>query len=117
VNNARDAYERGLAVEQKVKAYLITQGLVFKDENFRAKCGEIDLIMKDHHTWVFVEVKYRAHRTHGSAAEMLTSVKRNKLTKTMYVYMTKHRLDPNIIDHRIDLFAVDGNRAKWHKHV
>ena len=117
MNNARDAYERGLAVEQKVKAYLITQGLVFKDENFRAKCGEIDLIMKDHHTWVFVEVKYRAHRTHGSAAEMLTNVKRYKLTNSMSVDITKHRLYPTIIDHLIDLFAVDGNLAKWHKHL
>lgn len=117
MSNAQDAYHRGLAVEQKVKAYLVEQGLVCKDENFRAKCGEIDLVMKDQHTWVFVEVKYRAQRTHGSAADMLTPAKRNKLTKTMYVYMAKHRLDPNIIDHRIDLFAVDGNRARWHKHV
>lgn len=117
VNNTQSAYHRGLAVEQKVKAYLIAQGLVFKDENFRAKCGEIDLVMKDQDTWVFVEVKYRARPTHGSAADMLTSSKRDKLTKTMYVYMAKHQLNPSIIDHRIDLFAVDGNRARWHKHV
>ena len=35
VNNTQNAYHRGLAVEQKVKAYLIAQGLVFKDEIYK----------------------------------------------------------------------------------
>ena len=42
---------------------------VFKTE-FPAKCGEIDLIMRDKQQLVFVEVKYRQSNQYGHALEM-----------------------------------------------
>ncbi|MDG1122381.1 MAG: YraN family protein [Glaciecola sp.] len=111
------AYQLGVMVEQKVKRYLIQQGLHFITANYRAKCGEIDLIMRDGACWVFVEVKYRSAQSHGSAMEMFTQQKRRKVIKTMYVFMAKHALNPHHVAHRVDLVAIDGTRAKWHKGV
>lgn len=113
----QQAYHIGVVVEQKVKRYLIRQGLNFIIANFKAKCGEIDLIMRDGDCWVFIEVKYRTTNSHGSAAEMFTEQKRRKVVKTMYVFMAKHALNPHHVAHRIDLIAIDGTQAKWHKGV
>ncbi len=115
--NRTQSYEVGLAVEQKVKRYLIQQGLLFVTANYRAKCGEIDLIMRDGACWVFIEVKYRAKASHGQAAEMLTEIKRKKITRAMYLFMAQNSLNPHHVAHRIDLVAIDGTSAKWHKSV
>lgn len=107
------AYAKGLLVEQKVARYLQAKGLTLVTQNFKAKCGEIDLVMRDKATWVFVEVKYRADSSRGTALEQFTAQKRRKLTAAMYVFMAKYKLDPNHIEHRIDLVAIDGNKAQW----
>ena len=72
MSKPQHAYQLGVVVEQKVKRYLIQQGLHFITANFRAKCGEIDLIMRDGACWVFVEVKYRTTQSYGTATEMFT---------------------------------------------
>lgn len=112
-NKAQIAYAKGLLVEQKVARYLESRGLVLVTQNFKAKCGEIDLVMRDKATWVFVEVKYRADASRGSALEQFTAQKRRKLTAAIYVFMAKYKLNPNHVDHRIDLVAIDGNKAQW----
>ena len=112
-NNAQFAYARGLLVEQKVARYLQSKGLILVTQNFSAKCGEIDLVMRDKATWVFVGVKYRKKGSHGTALEQFTAQKRRKLTAAIYVFMAKYNLNPNHVEHRIDLVAIDGKKAQW----
>lgn len=50
--------------------------------NFQCKLGEIDVIMQDSSTLVFVEVRYRKDSYHGSAEESITPSKQKKLIKT-----------------------------------
>lgn len=68
-NNTREV---GSHYETLARDYLTRQGYRFITANFNTRLGEIDLIMKDGHTFVFVEVKYRKHSHYGHAAEMVT---------------------------------------------
>ena len=59
------------------KRYLKNQGLRFLDANFSFRVGEIDLIMHDLDTTVFVEVRYRKNSLYGSALATIAQTKKN----------------------------------------
>jgi len=85
--------------------YLQNKGYKFIDRNFRSKFGEIDLILQDEDTLVFVEVKTRFGKSFGSPEEAITSKKINSLMKTSQYF---ELLNPNFGEKmRIDLVAVD----------
>ncbi len=69
-------------------AYLESRGLQLVERNFRCRCGEIDLVMLDRGTLVFVEVKYRRRSQHGEAAEQVTASKRRKLVNSALVFLS-----------------------------
>jgi putative endonuclease len=50
----KQTYETGLFGEDTAAAYLCEKGMVLLAHRYRAKPGEIDLIMKDGDTVVFV---------------------------------------------------------------
>ena len=52
----------GDAGEDAALAHLLGQGLALVDRNFRCRGGELDLVMRDGATLVFVEVRKRASR-------------------------------------------------------
>jgi putative endonuclease len=60
--------ESGRQAEDRALAYLQTQGLVLITRNFRSRRGEIDLVMRDAATLVFVEVRKRRSQRFGGAA-------------------------------------------------
>jgi putative endonuclease len=51
---------------------LIERGLKLVTQNYHCRFGEIDLIMKDGKTLVFVEVRLRSNNQFGSAASIIT---------------------------------------------
>lgn len=83
---------KGSAYEQQAKKYLIKKGLTHLISNYRSKCGEIDLIMKDEDTIVFVEVKFRQSERYGSAAEVVTTWKQKRICKTAGLFLTQKNL-------------------------
>ena len=56
------SYLKGYLGEYLVRIYLIFSGLKFVCANYRSKCGEIDLIMRQSDVLVFVEVKSRSNQ-------------------------------------------------------
>ncbi len=108
---------KGREIEQKVKAHLLRQGMIFVAENVYYRCGEIDLVFRDKMTWVFVEVKYRASSRFGSAEDALNQQKRRRLTKAIAIFMAQYNINPHHHDHRIDLVAVNGTKARWYKAI
>ena len=56
---------RGEALETVALNHLCRQGLRPVCRNFQCRLGEIDLIMRDGASLVFVEVRYRAGNSHG----------------------------------------------------
>jgi putative endonuclease len=97
----------GLSSEKKAQAYLLSQGLTWIESNFRARCGEIDLIMWDVDVLVFVEVRARSSLAFGGGAASVTYQKQQKLMKTASLYMLKHRLHDACVA-RFDVVSLDG---------
>lgn len=108
---------RGRAIEMKVKAYLEQQGLTFVTNNYYTRFGEIDLVFRDGLVWIFVEVKFRHSAQYGIAEDAFTKQKRQRLTKAIQFFVAQYNINLQHHDHRIDLFAINGNRAKWYKAV
>ena len=60
---------QGEAAERIACVYLQRAGLTLEARNFRTRRGEIDLIMRDRETLVFVEVRARSCRALVNPAE------------------------------------------------
>jgi len=96
--------------EQAALAYLKRHKLKPVEENFRCKGGEIDLVMKDGATLVFVEVRQRADREHGGAAASITPAKIRRLVRAAQVYLLRFPITPPC---RFDVIAIDGTHIEW----
>ena len=82
--------EQGQYTESLACQYLENKGFKLIEKNFNCRLGEIDLIMKDNDSLVFVEVRYRRSNNFGSGAESVTANKQSKLIKTASLYLQKH---------------------------
>jgi putative endonuclease len=101
----------GTAAEDLALAHLQRQGLALKARNFACRLGEIDLIMEERGTLVFVEVRQRSSSAFGSAAESITARKREKLLATARFYLARRADLPPC---RFDAVLVDGQgRIDW----
>lgn len=80
----------GRHAEKIARNYLEKEGLIFIAENYRCRWGEIDLIMRDKTTMVFVEVRYRASNRYGSSAESVTYTKQRKLIISAEHFLASH---------------------------
>jgi len=80
----------GKQAEASACEYLQAQGLTLVERNYLCKRGEIDLIMQDKHTTVFVEVRYRRNDRFGSSAESVDWRKQTKLLATAEHYLQQH---------------------------
>ncbi len=72
--------ELGAQAEAAALAHLQSEGLRHVQSNYRCRWGEIDLIMRDADTIVFVEVRYRSRTDYGGA---LASVDRGKQARLL----------------------------------
>lgn len=101
----------GHAAENQALEYLKGQGLGLVTRNYRCKRGEIDLIMRQGPTLVFVEVRKRTSDRFGSALE---SVNRQKQAKLLY--SARHYLQQHPEWHskscRFDIVAIEGEAGK-----
>lgn len=78
--------------------------------NFLCKLGEIDLIMNDHDTLVFIEVKYRKNDDWVSAAEAVTREKQKKIRRSAQLFILKHKKYQNW-NCRFDVVSIQGNKS------
>lgn len=77
----------GLEAEKLAATFLANHGLKLVMQNYHCRYGEIDLIMKDAKTLVFVEVKLRSNNQFGGAAVSITQQKQQKLILTAQHYL------------------------------
>ncbi len=85
-----DTQTRGKDPEDRACHYLQAQGLQLLQRNYRSKRGEIDLILQDKDSLVFVEVRYRRHSRFGSAAESVDRRKQSRLIACAQHFMLTH---------------------------
>ncbi|CAJ1000181.1 hypothetical protein SODG_005721 [Sodalis praecaptivus] len=77
--------------------------------------GEIDLIMREGITWVFVEVRYRRSDTFGTTAESVTARKRRRLLRAAQVWLAQRGASFDTSACRFDIIAITGSRVEWLK--
>lgn len=70
---------RGSNTEQLALKQLHQHGLNLVTSNYQCRCGEIDLIMLDNNSLVFIEVRYRKNATFGGAEASITPAKQRKI--------------------------------------
>jgi putative endonuclease len=100
----------GQAAEDLALRHLAGHGLELVERNFRCKGGEIDLVMQERATLVFVEVRKRADRSHGGAAASVTAAKQRRLIVAAQIYLQRYRQPPPC---RFDVIAIDGAQLDW----
>ena len=103
----------GRAAEDRALKELSEAGLSLVARNFRCRLGEIDLVMREGDTLVFVEVRQRRSARFGDAAESVTAAKQRKLQAAAALFLAWH---PALrrMPMRFDLFALDGNAQGAH---
>lgn len=108
----RKATERpdGDRWEEKAAHWLHDRGLQPVAHQVRSRRGEIDLVMRDGNTAVIVEVRYRQHRTHGSATESIGHRKRQRIIRTALAWWV-HSGQHHFTGLRFDTVTFDGNDA------
>jgi putative endonuclease len=80
----------GSDAEKAAAIYLQQKGLKLLASNYRCRYGEIDLVMRDGKTIVFVEVRMRSNPSFGGAAMSITPAKQQKLIRTASHYLQLH---------------------------
>jgi len=71
--------------------FLMQKGLKLLTQNYPSRFGEIDLIMKDGNTLVFVIIRLRSNYTFGSAAISITKEKQQKLIAIAQHFLQMHQ--------------------------
>lgn len=108
---------RGAQAEQRAAVFLRHHGLVLQQQNYRCRYGEIDLIMRDGATLVFVEVRLRSHAGFGGPAASIDSIKQGKLLRTAQHYLADLRQIPPC---RFDAVLLHGDEeatVEWIKNA
>ena len=96
----------GQTAESRAEAFLKSRGLKPVARNWHCRFGEIDLIMQDGTTLVFIEVRLRNRSDFGGAAASVTPAKQKKLLAAARLYLTTLKTLPAC---RFDVVAFNGS--------
>ena len=107
----------GARAETLAADYLARQGLVVVARNFRTRRGEIDVIVRDRDTLVFVEVRLCSRATYGGAAASITPAKRARLIKAAHAYLATLAREPPCRFDAILLDGLDPARIAWERNI
>ena len=97
---------QGEDAETACYSYLKLKGLKLVEKNFSCRFGEIDIVMLDNKTLVFVEVRFRKNNLFGGGLESITATKQQKLRKTAELYLQQNNQHKNA---RFDVVSMSKN--------
>ncbi len=80
----------GRAAEEAAARFLERQGCRVLAANFRAKGGELDLVVLEGGVLAIVEVRYRASDRYGGAAASITHAKRARIVRAARVLLASN---------------------------
>lgn len=106
----REARAAGYIAEEQVAHWLAERGVQIVARNVRCKGGEIDLVIDDHGTLGFVEVRQRSNSKFGGAAASITARKQQRIALAAQFFLLRH---PRLADRpcRFDAVVIDGASA------
>lgn len=116
-NNSKNASNKSLTsrkkqgnkAEELALHFLKKKGLKLLEKNFSTRAGEVDLIMQDDDTVVFIEVRYRKNTNFGGAAASVTPKKQLRVIKAALAYQQKNTSQSSM---RFDVVAIEGDNEE-----
>ena len=109
--------QRGAQAEHLAARFLQKQGLKLLQQNYRCKHGEIDLILQDATTLVFVEVRLRNLDNFGGAAASITHAKQGRLIRAAQNYLAGLTHIPDCRFDAVLYEKLDGSNPEWLKNA
>lgn len=110
----KNTRQQGASFEALARAFLERQGMTFVANNVSFKCGELDLIMKEGNTFVFVEVRQRKQKSFGSAVESVDWRKQQRWLDSANLWLAQQNLSLEDANCRFDLIAFEGSKTpQW----
>ena len=94
----------GKAGEKLARRYLKKLGYRHLKSNYRCDRGEIDLIMAQAETVVFVEVKTRQKENYAAGEAVVNYAKQKRIAATARQFVNKYRLEDKPL--RIDVIVI-----------
>lgn len=104
---------QGQLSEQHARRWLEAAGLRFVAANVHYRGGELDLIMRDGRTWVFVEVRYRRNDRYGGAAASVTRTKQRRVRHAAACWLAARGSSLDTVACRFDVVAITGSQFEW----
>jgi len=97
----------GRQAEQRALKFLSGCGLKFLGKNFRGGRGEVDLILQDGKTIVFVEVRSRTSNDYMDPIESIDRRKVDSIIQASRHYLQKHGISDSALC-RFDVVTLTG---------
>lgn len=104
------AYSYGLEAEEIAAAHFIKKGYLLIAKRYKTNYGEIDLIVCDEKTLVFVEVKARNNPLH---TELISTKAVKRYCNAASLFLTTHHMYENK-DIRFDYIYIESGKIKTH---
>lgn len=99
-------HAQGSEAESRACHFLEQQGCTIIARNWHCRFGEIDIIAKNGHTYLFIEVKYRKNQQFGGSAYSITPAKLGKISRSVEAYLQTYNLTSAAC--RIDAILIEG---------
>ena len=80
----------GRRAERRAERFLKARGLRTLQRNYVRRTGEIDLVMLDGETLVFVEVRYRGDSAWSTGLASVDRAKQARLARTASLFLNDH---------------------------
>lgn len=115
INSVNDFNKRkiGSFYEKMAADYLISQGVMILERNYRNSYGEIDLIGLTPEGWViFVEVKYRNTEHSGSPLSAVNPRKQHRISRVALEYL-RHYYGSLDVKCRFDVVGIEDDNILW----
>jgi putative endonuclease len=109
--------KQGAHAEFLAMHYLQQHGLKLIEQNYRSRFGEIDLIMQDGASLVFIEVRLRRNANFGGAAASIDTTKQQRIIRTAHQYLASLAPTPPCRFDAVLMGDVNGEDLQWLKNA
>ncbi|MES2603489.1 MAG: YraN family protein [Pseudomonadota bacterium] len=103
-------HQKGQHFEDSALQFLQARNMQLVERNYRCRLGEIDLVVHDGATLVFVEVRYRRSNSHGPAFATVDARKQHKIRNAARHFLHRYKQYGNCVC-RFDVMGIEADSA------
>ncbi len=92
----KERQQLGRSGEDLALAFLVQKGYEPVARNYRFRGGELDLVMRDGDTLVFIEVRTKHAVDHGTPLETVDFKKRRQIERTARYFLAREKIADDV---------------------